>query len=105
MIRRFLDDVQQSLFGTSIDLVSPLAHFLEYLVFGMLLVWALTGKFSPIKATLLAILIASLYGVSDEIHQYFVPGRFCDPWDWVVDTLGAALGALSIGHVIAHRVH
>lgn len=42
---------------------------------------------------LAALALASLYGVSDEVHQLFVPGRMCDPADWVTDTLGAALGA------------
>lgn len=41
-----------------------------------------------------AVAAASLYGVTDEIHQLFVPGRFCDPADWLVDTLGALTGAL-----------
>ena len=42
----------------------------------------------------LAVACASLYGVTDELHQYFVPGRACDPADWLVDTCAAALGAL-----------
>jgi VanZ family protein len=37
--------------------------------------------------------IAAVYGIVDEIHQYFVPGRDCSPWDWVADALGAAAGA------------
>jgi VanZ family protein len=40
-----------------------------------------------------AALISSVYGVIDEVHQYFVPGRDCDVWDWVADTLGAFIGA------------
>jgi len=39
----------------------------------------------------LALLLASAYGVSDEIHQAFVPGRSADVLDWLADTLGAAL--------------
>ncbi len=39
-------------------------------------------------------LIASLYGLSDEIHQYFVPGRSSEVLDWVADSLGALIGAL-----------
>jgi VanZ family protein len=35
--------------------------------------------------------MASLYGVSDELHQYFVPGRSCDVFDWVADSVGAGL--------------
>jgi VanZ family protein len=38
-------------------------------------------------------LAASLYGIIDETHQYFVPGRDCNVWDWLADTLGAFLGA------------
>lgn len=35
--------------------------------------------------------LALLYGISDEWHQHFVPGRHADPWDLVVDGLGAAV--------------
>ena len=41
-----------------------------------------------------AALFAALYGLSDEIHQSFVPGRSADVWDWVADVLGAIAGAL-----------
>jgi VanZ family protein len=41
----------------------------------------------------LALVIASLYGVSDEIHQMFVPGRDASVLDWLADTGGAWMGA------------
>ncbi|BDG01576.1 VanZ family protein [Anaeromyxobacter oryzae] len=44
-------------------------------------------------ALAVALAIASLYGVSDELHQLFVPNRQCDVWDWAADTLGALAGA------------
>jgi hypothetical protein len=37
-----------------------------------------------------ALLVAALYGVSDEVHQFFTPGRTCSLFDVVLDTLGAA---------------
>ncbi len=37
-----------------------------------------------------------LYGLTDEIHQSFVPNRHCDPFDLLADTIGALLGALFI---------
>lgn len=44
--------------------------------------------------TLLVVIgIASAYGIIDEIHQSFVPGRDCNVWDWLADTIGAILGA------------
>ena len=41
----------------------------------------------------ISVLIASLYGLSDEIHQYFVPGRSSEVLDWVADTVGALIAA------------
>jgi len=49
---------------------------------------------------LLTTLIGSAYGAIDEIHQYFVPGRHSNVWDWVANTLGSFLGALTIMIVI-----
>ena len=41
-----------------------------------------------------AALFAALYGLSDEVHQSFVPGRSADVWDLAADTAGAIGGAL-----------
>jgi VanZ family protein len=40
-----------------------------------------------------AVLLATLYGVTDEWHQSFVPGRNATPVDVLIDGLGALLGA------------
>lgn len=78
-----------------------IAHFSEYFVLGALLVLAFTGgKLKTWQILLLAILIASAYAVSDELHQYFIPGRLCDPVDWAVDTLGASVGAFVCAFVL-----
>jgi hypothetical protein len=42
---------------------------------------------------LLAIVVATVYGVSDEFHQLFVPGRSADRYDVLADCVGATLGA------------
>ena len=36
------------------------------------------------------IAFAAVYGASDEIHQFFVPGRYCALADWIADVAGAA---------------
>ncbi len=41
-----------------------------------------------------AAVFAAFYGLSDEVHQLFVPGRSGDVWDLVADSVGAAGGAL-----------
>jgi len=38
-------------------------------------------------------LSAMLYGISDEIHQFFVPSRTADIIDMMADTVGGFMGA------------
>ena len=47
------------------------------------------------RALLAAWIVATLYGVSDEFHQSFVPTRSADPRDVSADAIGAALGLLA----------
>ena len=81
-----------ALFGHEVD-VSPVGHFTEYLVFGALLFNALRFHIGPRAALLVALALGSLYGVTDEWHQLFVPDRSCDPADWAVDTVATLCGA------------
>lgn len=71
------------------------AHFAVYTVLGGLLFLAFTFETDePGRAVALSVLVASLYGVTDEFHQAFVPGRLPEAADWGMDTLGALTGAL-----------
>ncbi len=73
-----------------------LLHLVEYGGLAALLATALGASSRAWgRALALALVLASLYGASDELHQSFVPGRDCDPLDWVADTLGAACGVLA----------
>lgn len=92
-IYRAMQDVQASILGPDADVLSSIAHFCEYTVFGAILANALRCHMPLRRACLVAIACASLYGVSDEFHQLFVPDRMCDPVDWMVDTAGATLGS------------
>jgi len=40
-----------------------------------------------------AIGLVALYGICDEIHQYWVPGRHFSVFDMIADTLGGVLAA------------
>lgn len=92
-IYQVMKDVQASLLGPGVDVLSSIAHFCEYTVFGALLANALRCHMPLGRACVLAIVCGSLYGVTDELHQLFVPGRMCDPLDWLVDTAGSGLGS------------
>ncbi len=37
-----------------------------------------------------AVLLVAVFAATDELHQSFTPGRCCDIYDWLADTLGAA---------------
>lgn len=41
-------------------------------------------------------LLAALYGVTDEWHQSFVPGRMADVRDVLADATGAAIGLAAV---------
>ena len=49
------------------------------------------------RVVMTAIAISSLYGVSDEFHQRFVPGRDFDVFDMAADALGSIAGAGAMG--------
>jgi VanZ family protein len=48
------------------------------------------------RAALAALLVASAYAVTDEVHQSFVEGRSGTVLDWAIDTAGAGLAALRL---------
>ncbi len=74
-----------------------LLHGLAYAVMGALFYRALKltlpARFFGLAAVL-AIGMATLYGLSDELHQTFVPGRTADVRDLAADFLGSLIGVL-----------
>lgn len=67
-------------------------HLAEYTVLGALFMLALRHRPRGLVLALIALAACSLYGVTDELHQAFVPGRTPDVLDWATDTVGAAAG-------------
>lgn len=73
-----------------------LLHLAEYYILGYLLMRAFTTSGVPVLAAspvAAAILVGSAYGLSDEIHQAFVPGRVAGLWDFLFDAAGVVLAA------------
>lgn len=81
-----------------------LAHFVEFGVFGILLYRAFLLRQPGLRAAVLSVLVASLYGITDELHQLFVPGRMTDPLDWLADTAGAATAVALAFYLARSRV-
>ncbi len=80
--------------------IDKLYHFIEYAILGILLAWALVKARPSVVPSkliwLIAAVLSSLYGASDEWHQTFVPGRLATLADWVADVLGSIAGVLAV---------
>jgi VanZ family protein len=78
-------------------LLRKLAHVTEYAVFGLLLYGVSSeerlGEWRPRRA-LSCIVLAAAYSLTDELHQWFVPGRHASLGDCGLDTIGATLAML-----------
>ena len=76
-----------------------LAHLLVYAVLGACFMLPLSGGrvagVTPGRPAA-AVLLAVLYGVSDEVHQSFTPGRTPDAMDVAADAAGATIGAVAV---------
>lgn len=86
-------DVQNNLITEITVIVRKSAHFFEYFVLGALSFFAVI-TFVDYKVALCdaaALLICVVYSVSDELHQYFVPGRACRALDVLIDSSGSLL--------------
>lgn len=75
------------------------AHVAAYAGLGALTARAVAKGVRDVswRAVVVAILISTLYGVSDEYHQLFVPGRSFDVFDMLADLIGSVVGASAIG--------
>lgn len=85
------------------DVSDKLLHGLEYAALGGICYravrWGSHARLAP-HALTLAIILASLFGLSDEIHQWFVPFRDSSWQDWMADSLGAAIGAITMKYLM-----
>lgn len=78
-------------------IVKKTAHIFEYGIFATLLYRSMINSgIKNKKAMWLAVVIACLYGISDEFHQSFTPGREPTLRDVLIDTLGASIFIFAI---------
>lgn len=82
--------------GAELPMLVP--HFdkvVHAVVYGILsgciaLALVIHTRWPPVRIAWIALLLASFYGMTDEFHQYFVPGRSTELLDWVANTVGAS---------------
>ena len=70
-------------------------HFLAFFALGYTLFRIFSYRSIPFfKGAILVIVLTSLYGLSDEIHQLYVPNREFDWYDLLADFLGSFVSVL-----------
>src|SRR3990170_8701773 len=86
---RWVSESERGIFGFSVD--SAFLHLVIYAFFGMLIFFCFRNCNN--NNFLLTVVLGSVYGVTDEIHQSFVPFRCCTIPDMIVNVFGVVVGA------------
>ena len=72
-----------------------IVHLIVYAILFCLFFYSLKNQSKYVRLRELALeyafLFTALYGITDEMHQYFVPNRSCEFYDWAADVTGALL--------------
>lgn len=97
----FIDNMQEPDRTTIIQtiltpIVRKMAHFSIYAMLGILTI-NYTNTIEEKKITkriIYALTFCMLYAITDEFHQYFIPGRSAEIRDVLIDSLGALIGIL-----------
>ena len=71
--------------------LNPLLHLCE---FGLLTFLIFFGFFSKVKSAYL-LTVSFFYALLDEIHQFFVPYRYFDIYDLIIDSIGVVFGFIA----------
>lgn len=86
-------------FGPAFPMKDKLLHMAAYgllaVLFGRACQATWPGRMSPAQLVVVSVLFATLYGLSDELHQAFVPTRQADGYDLLADFAGSILGAMA----------
>lgn len=94
-----------SVFG--IGKFDKIAHFSAYAVLSFLMYWLFyIGNKSVMlnwRKVFIIIFVLTLYGILDEIHQSFIPGRSTEFYDLVADVLGIWSGVLIARYIFFNK--
>lgn len=101
------EKTKEKLVEDSQKFVRKMAHFTIYMVVGILMMSLMyTYKNISVENKLwISICVGILYAISDEIHQYFIPGRTASPIDVGIDTSGAFLGILIMFCILHNKMN
>ncbi|MBC5629750.1 VanZ family protein [Clostridium sp. NSJ-6] len=87
-------DLNKELGELATFIVRKAAHFTEYFILYLLTVNVMKYYFGIKRAILYALIFSIFYACTDEIHQYFIPGREMAFKDVLIDSSGASLAMI-----------
>jgi len=88
------------------DFSDKLLHVGAYAVLGFLLYRAFSAMdngATTVRLIAISIFLTALYGASDEIHQYFVPSRSAELFDFAADAIGGIIGVFVALLILENR--
>ncbi len=74
-------------------IIRKLAHLFEYFVLGILMFNCLKG-YNIKRIILISLVLCSIYAITDEIHQLYIPGRSGNLIDVMIDAVGSVIGII-----------
>ncbi len=85
-------------------IVRKLAHFTIYLI-GGILIYCTYNSYKKVESKDLKYiwLFCVVYAISDEFHQWFIPGRSSELRDVIIDSVGAGIGIIIINIILKNR--
>jgi len=95
----YLSSLTQIPSGVTANFADWMLHMIEYSILALLLLRAF-GKSASMNlknwAAILAILIATAYGITDELHQSFISGRVMSGFDILADFFGSMVAVVAV---------
>lgn len=97
MLLRYLAGlfVNQDLINIHPLFIRKMAHYVEYFILGFLLFMCFLDMKRLGRTFFMSAAAGAIYSITDELHQFFVPGRVMSFFDAIIDFMGV-LSALSI---------
>lgn len=100
IVRSLLKRTDPDLYKKVTIIVRKSAHFFLYFVLGIFSLPVFFSVKQMKRTRLFSISFCVLYAISDELHQFFVPGRSCEVADVLLDSMAAFLSILLFYHII-----
>ena len=74
------------------DKILHLSAYLLYYISSIFFINGINKSLIKSKLEIYSILLSALFAISDEFHQYFIPGRSAEFGDILADIIGILLG-------------